>query len=318
MFMKKILVGAVAALMMTTAANAADKKIGATVSSLEFTFIAVMAKGMTDHAAKLPGVKLQLEDAKNDVANQLSQIQNFIASGVDAIVVNPVDTSATQAMTDAAAKANIPLIFVNRQPINIDTLPEKQAFVASNEVDSGTLETKEMCRILKEKGKGKGANIVVLVGELSNQAAVQRTKDVHDVIATPDCNFMKIVEEQTGGWKRDAGQDIVTNWISKGVKFDAIVANNDDMALGAINALKKNGISTKDIPVGGVDATQEALKAMQDGDLAVTVFQDAVGQGAGSLDTALKILGGAKVEKKVYIPFQLVTPANIKDYLAKN
>ena len=316
--MKKIAIGAIAALMLTTAAQAADKKIGATVSSLEFTFIAVMAKGMTDHTGKLPGVKLQLEDAKNDVANQLSQVQNFIASGVDAIVVNAVDTSATQAMTDAAAKAKIPLVYVNRQPINIDTLPDGQAFVASNEVDSGTLQTKEVCRILKEKGKGKGANIVVLVGELSNQAAVQRTKDIHDVIATPDCSFMKGVEEQTGGWKRDAGQDIVTNWISKGVKFDAIIANNDDMALGAVNALKKNGISTKDIPVSGIDATQEALKAMQDGDLAVTVFQDAVGQGAGSIDTALNILAGKKVEKKVYIPFQLVTPANLKDYLAKN
>ena len=316
--MKKIAIGAIAALMLTTAAQAADKKIGATVSSLEFTFIAVMAKGMTDHTGKLPGVKLQLEDAKNDVANQLSQVQNFIASGVDAIVVNAVDTSATQAMTDAAAKAKIPLVYVNRQPINIDTLPDGQAFVASNEVDSGTLQTKEVCRILKEKGKGKGANIVVLVGELSNQAAVQRTKDIHDVIATPDCSFMKVVEEQTGGWKRDAGQDIVTNWISKGVKFDAILANNDDMALGAVNALKKNGISTKDIPVSGIDATQEALKAMQDGDLAVTVFQDAVGQGAGSIDTALNILAGKKVEKKVYIPFQLVTPANLKDYLAKN
>ncbi|MEY3527257.1 MAG: hypothetical protein RL543_196 [Pseudomonadota bacterium] len=316
--MKKIAIGAIAALMLTTAAQAADKKIGATVSSLEFTFIAVMAKGMTDHTGKLPGVKLQLEDAKNDVANQLSQVQNFIASGVDAIVVNAVDTSATQAMTDAAAKAKIPLVYVNRQPINIDTLPDGQAFVASNEVDSGTLQTKEVCRILKEKGKGKGANIVVLVGELSNQAAVQRTKDIHDVIATPDCSFMKVVEEQTGGWKRDAGQDIVTNWISKGVKFDAIIANNDDMALGAVNALKKNGISTKDIPVSGIDATQEALKAMQDGDLAVTVFQDAVGQGAGSIDTALNILAGKKVEKKVYIPFQLVTPANLKDYLAKN
>jgi inositol transport system substrate-binding protein len=316
--MKKIAIGAIAALMLTTAAQAADKKIGATVSSLEFTFIAVMAKGMTDHTGKLPGVKLQLEDAKNDVANQLSQVQNFIASGVDAIVVNAVDTSATQAMTDAAAKAKIPLVYVNRQPINIDTLPDGQAFVASNEVDSGTLQTKEVCRILKEKGKGKGANIVVLVGELSNQAAVQRTKDIHDVIATPDCSFMKVVEEQTGGWKRDAGQDSVTNWISKGVKFDAIIANNDDMALGAVNALKKNGISTKDIPVSGIDATQEALKAMQDGDLAVTVFQDAVGQGAGSIDTALNILAGKKVEKKVYIPFQLVTPANLKDYLAKN
>jgi len=314
--MKKLVIGALAAMLMTGTAHA--EKIGVSIALLEHNFLAVMAKGMTDYAAKTPGLELQLEDAQNDVAKQLDQVNNFIASGVDAIIVNAVDTSATQAMTDAAAKAGVPLVYVNRQPINVDTLPDGQAFVASNEVDSGTLETKEICRLLKEKGKGSGANIVVMVGELSNQAAVQRTQDVHDVIATPDCSFMKIVEEQTANWNRAQGQDLMTNWIAKGVKFDAVVANNDEMAIGAIQALKAAGVARDSYVIGGGDATQDALIAMQAGDLDVTIFQDAHGQGAGSIDTALKIKKGEKVEKKVYIPFQLVTPANIGDFLNKN
>ena len=97
--------------------------------------------------------KLQVEDAQNDVARQLNQIQNFVASGVSAIIVNPVDTDATTAMSKLAEDAKIPLVYVNRQPINLDKLPKNQAFVASNEVDSGTLETKEVCRLLKAAGK---------------------------------------------------------------------------------------------------------------------------------------------------------------------
>lgn len=314
--MKKFVIAAFAAALMSTAAHA--EKIGVSIALLEHNFLAIMAKGMTDYADKLDGVDIQLEDAQNDVAKQLDQVNNFIASGADAIIVNAVDTSATQAMTDAAAAAGVPLVYVNRQPINVDTLPDGQAFVASNEVDSGTLETKEICRLLKEKGKGEGANIVVMVGELSNQAAVQRTQDVHDVIATPDCSFMKIVEEQTANWNRAQGQDLMTNWIAKGVQFDAVVANNDEMAIGAVQALKAAGIPRESYVIGGVDATQDALIAMQAGDLDVTIFQDAHGQGAGSIDTALKLIKKEPVDKKVYIPFQLVTPANIGDFLDKN
>jgi ABC-type sugar transport system substrate-binding protein len=263
-------------------------------------------------------VTLQVEDAQNDVGKQLNQIQNFVASGVDAIIVNPVDTSATQAMTDAAAAAGVPLVYVNREPVNVDALPDKQAFVASNEQESGTLEAKEVCRLLKEKGKGDGANIIVMMGELSNQAAVMRTKDVHDVIATPECSFMKIVEEQTGNWSRTQGQDLMTNWLSAGIQFDAVVSNNDEMAIGAIQALKAAGKSMDEVIVAGVDATQDALAAMAAGELDVTVFQDAAGQGKGSVDTALKLARGETVEKKVYIPFQLVTPANMDQFTAKN
>ena len=237
---------------------------------------------------------------------------------MQAIIVNPVDTSATQAMSDAAAAANIPLVYVNRQPINIDTLPDNEAFVASNEVDSGTLETKEVCRLLKEAGKAE-ANVYVMMGELSNQAAVMRTKDIHDVIGGPDCGVkINIVDEQTANWSRDQAQSLMTNWISAGKPYDAVIANNDEMAIGAIQAMKAANVDMKTMIVGGVDATQDALASMQAGDLDVTVFQDAAGQGAGALDAAIKLAKGEAVEQKVWIPFQLVTPANIGDFLKKN
>jgi inositol transport system substrate-binding protein len=313
---RKLALVAIATTLMTGAAQA--EKIGVSMALFDDNFLTVLRNGMDEYAKTLDGVDLQIEDAQNDVGKQLNQIQNFVASGVDAIIVNPVDTDATQAMSDSAAAANIPLVYVNREPINVDSLPDNQAFVASDERESGTLETQEICRLLKEKGKGSGADIVVMMGELSNQAARQRTQDVHDVIATPECSFMKIVEEQTGNWSRTQGQDLMTNWLSAGRQFDAVVSNNDEMAIGAIQALKAANVSMEEMLVGGVDATQDALAAMQAGDLDVTVFQDAAGQGKGSVDTALKLAKGEAVDQKVYIPFQLVTPANMAEFMAKN
>ena len=311
---KTLLVAGFAALMSTTAMA---ESVGVSMALFDDNFLTVLRNGIQSHA-DANGISVQIEDAQNDVAKQLDQIINFIASGVDAIVVNPVDTSATQAMTDAAAAAGVPLVYVNRQPINLDTLPDNQAFVASNEVDSGTLETIEVCRLLKEKGKDT-ANVYVMMGELSNQAAVQRTADIHDVIAAGKCAVtLNIIDEQTANWSRDQAQSLMTNWLSTNTAFDGVIANNDEMAIGAIQAMKAAGISMEDVIVGGVDATQDALAAMQAGDLDVTVFQNAAAQGSGSLDAAVKLAKGEAVDQKVWVPFELVTPANIDGYLSKN
>jgi inositol transport system substrate-binding protein len=312
--MKKLILAAAMAALMSSTAHAA--KVGVSMALFDDNFLTVLRNGIQAYA-DANGIEVQIEDAQNDVAKQLDQIKNFAASGVDAIIVNPVDTSATQAMTEAAAASGKPLVYVNRQPINLDTLPDNQAFVASNEVDSGTLETKEVCRLFKEAGKTE-AKVYVIMGELSNQAAVQRTKDIEDVIATPECNFIKIIDKQTSNWRRDEAQNLMTNWLSKGEAFDGVVANNDESAIGAIQAMKAANIDMKSVVVGGVDATQDALVAMQAGDLDVTVFQDAHGQGQGALDAAVKLAKGEAVEQKVWIPFQLVTPANIGDFLKKN
>src|SRR5262245_61448480 len=182
--MKKFVLGAAMAALMTSTAQA-ETKIGVSMALFDDNFLTVLRNGI-DAQAKGMDASVQIEDAQNDVAKQLDQIKNFAASGVQAIIVNPVDTSATQAMTDAAAAANIPLVYVNRQPINIDTLPDNQAFVASNESDSGTLETIAMCDQWKAEGKSE-VNVYVMQGELSNQAAVQRTADIYDVIKAGKC-----------------------------------------------------------------------------------------------------------------------------------
>ena len=313
--MKKTLIVAGFAALMGTSVMA--EGVGVSMALFDDNFLTVLRNGIQAHA-DATGVAVQIEDAQNDVAKQLDQINNFIASGVTAIVVNPVDTSATQAMSDAAAAAGVPLVYVNRQPINVDTLPDNQAFVASNEVDSGTLETLEVCRLLKEAGKAE-AQIYVMMGELSNQAAVQRTADIHDVMASGNCGVtLNIIDEQTANWSRDQAQSLMTNWLSTGAPFDAVIANNDEMAIGAVQAMKAAGIDMASVIVGGIDATQDALAAMQAGDLDVTVFQNAAGQGQGALDAAVKLAAGEAVEQKVYIAFELVTPANVADYAKKN
>ena len=291
--------------------------IGVSMALFDDNFLTVLRNGIQSQADSA-GLSVQIEDAQNDVAKQLDQINNFIASGVDAIIVNPVDTSATQAMSDAAAAANIPLVYVNRQPINVDTLPDNQAFVASNEVDSGTLETIALCDNWAGEGKTE-VNVYVLQGELSNQAAVQRTQDIYDVIEAGKCKIkVNVIDQQTANWSRDQAQNLMTNWLSTGAAFDGVISNNDEMAIGAIQAMKAAGIDMATVQVGGVDATQDALAAMQAGDLDVTVFQNAAAQGGGALDAAVKLAKGEAVDQKVYVPFELVTPANVADYASKN
>ena len=315
--MKKVILSTALAVVISTGALA-DKNIGVTMALFDDNFLTVLRNGMIESADSMADVGIQVEDAQNDVARQLDQINNFIASGVDAIIVNPVDTSATMAMTNAAASAEVPMVYVNREPVNVNDLPDNQAFVASNEIESGTLESFEICKILRAQGKAGGARAYLLMGELSNQAAVQRTKDVDDVIGMDMCNFIEIIDRQTANWSRDEAQDLMTNWLSAGEEFDAVFANNDEMAIGAIQAMKAAGLDMAEIVVGGVDATQDALVAMAGGDLDVTVFQDAAGQGSGALETALKLSDGEDVDQKVYIPFLLVTPANMGDFMSRN
>jgi ABC-type sugar transport system substrate-binding protein len=313
--MKKTLFASVAAMLgAASAAHAGD--IGVTIASND-TFLAVMTQAMKDEAAK-KGVKLQVEIADSDVNKQISQVQNFVASKVDAIVVNIADSTASPQITKIAADANIPLVYVNNTPSDLDKLGAKAAFVGSKEIDAGTLETKEICDRLKAAGKTKDAGILVMQGNLAEFAAQQRTKAVHDVIATSECNFMKIIDQQTASWDPVKAQDLMTNWISAGYKPAAVIANNDDMALGAIASIKAAGLSPKDILVAGVDATQEAMTFVKSGEEAATVYQDAVGQGAGSVDLAIKLSKGEKVERETWIPFELVNAGNVDKFMKKN
>ncbi|WP_175918747.1 sugar ABC transporter substrate-binding protein [Burkholderia pyrrocinia] len=299
---------AVAAAAILAAPLAHAEKIGVTMASFDDTFLTILRNSITD-AAKKDGATVQIEDGGNDVGKQLSQVQNMIAQKVDAIIVNAVDTDATPKITKMATAAKIPLVYVNRKPVDFDKLPAGVAVVASDEKQSGTLQARQVCKLLGGKG-----DLLVLMGELSNESARARTKDIEDVIATKDCSGMKIVDKREGKWSRTQGQDITMNWLSSGTKFDAIVSNNDEMAIGAINALKAARKWTPKTVVAGIDATPDGLASMKSGELKVSVYQNAIGQGAQSVAAALKLAKKQNVDRFVNVPFELVTPENMNQY----
>ncbi|MFT3973667.1 MAG: substrate-binding domain-containing protein [Amaricoccus sp.] len=302
------------ALALVLAGTASAQNIGVTVARFDSTFLTLVRDGIEAKAKELGGgVKLQIEDAANDATRQLDQVENFVASGVDAIVVVAVDGDATPMMTKAATDAGIPIVYINHPPADAATLPKSAAFIGSDEKQSGTMETEEVCKLLGGKGRA-----FVLMGPLNNRSALDRTQDVKDVLARPECAGISIIDTQVANWDRLEAVNVMTNWLSSGQPFDAVIANNDEMAIGAIQALQGVGADFGKIVIAGVDATPDGLAAMDRGELDVTVFQDAHGQGVAGLAAAVDLAAGKPLEQNIWIPFQLVTPANMAQYRAMN
>ncbi|MCU1749055.1 sugar ABC transporter substrate-binding protein [Pseudomonas sp. 6D_7.1_Bac1] len=294
-------------LMLASGAAFADLKIGVSMSQFDDTWLTYLRESMDKQAKSMPdGVKLQFEDARSDVVKQLSQVESFISQKVDAIVVNPVDTAATKKITEAAVKAGIPLVYVNRRPDDLN-LPKGVITVASNDLEAGQMQM----QYLAEKMHGKG-EIVILLGDLANNSTTNRTKGVKEVLAKYP--GIKIDQEQTGTWLRDKGMTLVNDWLTQGRKFDAIVSNNDEMAIGAAMALKQAGVEKGSVLIAGVDGTPDGLRAVKKGDLAVSVFQDAKGQAVGSIDAAVKMAKNESVEQAVWVPYRLITPENVDQF----
>ena len=267
-------------------------------------WLTTLRDAMTAYAASQPGVELIMADSKEDVAAQLSQVENFVAKNVDAIVPIPANTDATDPMTKAATDAGIPLVYVNRKPAN---LPDGVAYVGSDSIDAGIFQM----QWIADKLGGKG-NVVLMEGNLSQEAAQMRTAGVEQVAAKyPD---IKITKKDTANWSRDQGLALMENWLSTGDQIDAVASNNDEMAIGALSAIEAAG-KLGQIIVGGVDASPDALAEMDKGRLNVTVFQNAKGQGEGGIKAAIALARGEKVEQITWIPYELVTPENYKDYM---
>lgn len=285
-----------------SAAPAGDLKIGVTFPILD-QFLQTVADGMEAKATEL-GVTLNIVAAQEKTDVQLGQVENFISQGVDAIIVIPVDTDAAGPMTEKAKAASIPLVYVNRRPSD---LPTGVPYVGSDSLYAGTVEMEALAKLANGTG-----NVVILQGDPANEAAILRTQGCNDVVGKNP--GMKVTKTQAGNWYREEGLSIMENWIQSGEDIAVVCANNDEMALGAIQALKNASLLDK-VFVGGVDATADALAAMQAKELEVTVFQDASGQGGGGVEAAVKLAKGETVPDLVDIPYQLVTPDNMADFI---
>ena len=308
------LCGLIAVLLMWTTSCGKSRSpnpqvVGVSMAYFDDNFLTILRTGMADYARTLPGVVLQFTDAQGDIGKQLSQIQNFVAQGTVAIIVNAADTSATRSITKAARDAGVPLVYVNRRPAE-ETLPEGVTFVGSEELQAGTLEMEELARLMNYRG-----NVAIMIGELTSNGAQLRTKAVEQVVAKYP--GMRTVEKQVGNFQRERGLDLMNNWLTAGTHIDAVAANNDEMAIGAIMAIRQAGIPDGRILVGGVDATPDGLAELAKGTLAVTVFQNARGQAKGAVDAAVALARGERIDRFVSIPFELVTRENYKGFLGR-
>ncbi|MEZ0557001.1 substrate-binding domain-containing protein, partial [Pseudomonas sp. Env-33] len=211
--------------------------------------------------------------------------------------------AATANITRAAVAAKTPLVYVNRHP-DERTLPAGVVTVASNDIEAGQLQM----RYLAQKLGGKG-NVAIIMGDLAQNATHDRTEGARQVLK--DFPGIKIVEQQSAEWQRNKGMDLTSNWLLAGTQFDAIVANNDEMAIGAAMALQQAGKAKGEIAIVGIDGLPDGLAAIKRGLLAASVFQDPKAQATQAVQAAIRMIKGEPIEAQVWVPFELIKPEQV-------
>jgi inositol transport system substrate-binding protein len=279
---------------------------GIAAASFDDKWMSYMHEGFEEAAEEL-GVRITMVDGRNDPALQQGQIDTFITQGVDAIVIVPVQVTALDPILDETEAAGIPVVAVNRLPPE-PTLSRLATFVGSNEEFAGRVQGEAIAEMLGGEG-----DVVIIWGEIGHPAQIGRTAGTKEIL--DQYPGIQVVREDTSEWQRANALDLMENWIQAGFNIDAVIANNDESAIGAAMALEQVGM-LEDVYIAGVDATPDALRFMRDGKIDVTVFQDAYGQGYACIDAAIKAANGEDLPKITDIPFLPVTPDEVDEFLA--
>lgn len=278
--------------------------LGFQVYGLQGEYATNLTDAMKAKAAEL-GVKLIVMDGNYDVSTAISQLRNFESQKVDAIIVNPIDETALNDTVNQIVDNGIPVLGVNA----FLTAEKLVTFVGSPDVKAGETEAQQIMDAIGGKG-----NVVILEGPIGQTGQVGRKEGIYNILKkNPD---VKVIAEKTANWSRAEAMTIMENWIqTHGDKIDAVIAQNDEMAIGALNALAARGMN--DVPVVGVDGVKDALQAVKDGKMIATVFQNAKVQGETVIEMAIKAAKGEQIEKRYEIPFELVTKDNVDQYIGK-
>jgi inositol transport system substrate-binding protein len=254
------------------------------------------------------GIVFKEADAQEDVIKQQDLVQAYITEKVDVLIVVPVSTDAMDPIIAAGKDAGIPIVFVNRNPFGTSMPPEGTYYVGSEELVAGQQQGEYLGELMGEDG----GNVFVLQGKLDNEAAIKRTEGFVTTVNDKFSNIT-ILDTQVGNWQRDQAVTITENWLTAyGDDIDAIVANNDEMALGAIEVLQKAGRT--DVIVLGVDFTPDAKDAIKEGKMVGSVRQDLAGQGAGGVQIAFDLFNDGVSENPLMIPFVLITAEDVDKY----
>jgi methyl-galactoside transport system substrate-binding protein len=331
--MKKLLLAliVVAVLFAGCAGSSSGKaKIGVTIYKFDDTFMSAVRRAIESNAATK--AELSIVDSQNQQPTQNDQVDTFLTQKVKALAINPVDRTAAGIIIGKAKAKNVPVVFFNREPLPEDMKAwDKVYYVGAKAEQSGTMQGQLLADWWKanpaaDKNKDGKMQYIMLTGEPGHQDALLRTEFSMKAIEAAGIKVQKLAED-TAMWDRVKGQEKMAAFIAKfGNKIEAVLCNNDDMALGAIEAFKAAGYfkdPKKFMPIVGVDATAPALDALEQGTLLGTVLNDADNQGKATFDLAFALATKADMTKTgweiadgkyVWVPYQMVTKENFKNF----
>ncbi len=274
----------VGAFCLATGAQAKDKlKIGAAVYGLKGEFMRLWVTALERHPAVVNGdVELTVFDGKYDASVQQRQFETMAAQGYDGIIFIPIDMNAGSACVDTAYYEDIPVVGSNTR-VNSENL---LSYIGSDDVLGGYLEAKNVLDNMGGKGK-----VVIIEGPIGQSAQIQRREGNYKALKEyPDVEVLAI---KTANWSRAEAMSLMENWLTAYPnKIKGVIGQNDEMALGAIEAIKDQGYKPQDFAIAGVDGITDAINAVKDDQLNITILQDAVGQAQGALDILLRKLQG--------------------------
>lgn len=315
--MKKFFLGVIAVLLGVSSCTPNEDKvivIGAAMNSFADTFQTFLQDAIREEAEKIPDLTVKMTDGKFDPGVQLAQIETMIAEGVDAIVVVPVDDVSFNEMARKVDAAGIPLVVANRLP-QPEAIPMVDVFVGSVEIEAGRLQGEFIRDSLESElaKSGEKIKIGILRGIIGQDAEIQRTAGFREVMEPYESKIEYI--DGSASWDRSKAVQLVENWLQADFdrRLKAIVANNDEMAIGAVLAARQAGYVDEDLLIVGVDASPEGMRYLGKG-LDMTYLQDARKQGALSLRAAYALTQGEPVPdledgKYIWIPFEARSPS---------
>ena len=263
--------------------------IGFSVSTLNNPFFVTLTEGARK-AATENNVELVVVDAGDDAAKQTSDIEDLVSRNVGVLIVNPVDSDAVAPAVKSAMSQGIKVIAVDRGVNGVDV----DCQIASDNVAGARMATENLMELV-----GEGAKVAELQGVPGASATIDRGAGFHQVAD----QSLQVAASQTANFNRAEGMTVMENILQSDGTIKGVFAHNDEMALGAVEAVAASG---KDIKIVGFDATDDAQKAVKDGKMAATVAQKPDKMGETAIGTAVKIMAGETVEKSIPVEVELI------------
>ena len=294
----------------------AGGKILFVMTDVDDSFRASLANAITE-AAEKSGLSIDFQESGDSVDNQKTIIEKAAESGYAGCICRLADVDTALQMEVAAG--DMPIVFVNNDPTSELLKDSKYVYVGSPEEDAGSYEAEY---VFEKLGKPSSINLIMMKGEKGHSATEGRTKAALNYFRDNGVD-VNVTFSDYANWTAENAYDYMGIATAVGAKYDAVICNNDTMALGVVKYMKDNGVSTKDIPVCGVDATADGCASIADGDMQFTVLQSAAGQGAKAVE-AISIMakggsisdveGASEDGKYIWVDFEKVDSSNVSDY----